>query len=74
MDLWSTITEGKNHEVMVLHKSITSWFFHAVMVLHKSITSWFSKYSENQEKFVKTQRTLCQLSVAMNIKFLVSRD
>ena len=40
MDLWSTITAGKNHEVMVLHKSITSWF---------------PKYSENQEKFVKTQ-------------------
>ena len=48
MDLWSTITEGKNHEVMVLHKSITSWF---------------SKYSENQEKFVKTQNTFFQISV-----------
>ena len=53
----------ENHAVMDLWSTITAWKNHAVMVLHKSITAWFPKYSENHEKFVKTQRTLCQLSV-----------
>ena len=54
MDLWSTITAWKNHEVMDLWSTITSWFFPSVMVLHKSITSWFSKKSkicENAKSF-----------------------